>query len=296
MWNQINLRALAPDASPITRRDALYFVLEQLEAFDEADENEGDEEEDDEDEGKDRDETGEAGMPAVKRSRGPGSSSSSKKRGSGSGQLSSRSLDSDGRSVVQRLDALASFAAHALTDGPVPIDHIRVELADLMVMSLRDMPEHRHLVTGWTDMLRAIGEDRAALTAQGTTAEDRVDVAKQRVLVRMLACAAKAEVGDVADRDFMLQDVDAVVVAAVAAKTGEAGGHRTSKKGAHGSAMSLGLQHESLSVALLKSLPDLFIKFKTDSVILCSLASLPRYLSELYQGFGHGEIYMFWAT
>jgi cohesin complex subunit SA-1/2 len=37
LWNQINLRALAPDASPAVRRDALYFVIDQLEAFDDED-------------------------------------------------------------------------------------------------------------------------------------------------------------------------------------------------------------------------------------------------------------------
>lgn len=34
VWNQINARSLAHDATPTARRNALYFVLEQLEAFD----------------------------------------------------------------------------------------------------------------------------------------------------------------------------------------------------------------------------------------------------------------------
>jgi cohesin complex subunit SA-1/2 len=34
IWNQINLRAIATDTSPLVRRDALYFVMEQLQQFD----------------------------------------------------------------------------------------------------------------------------------------------------------------------------------------------------------------------------------------------------------------------
>ena len=34
IWNQINLRALDPNTTPLVRRDALYFVMDQLEAFD----------------------------------------------------------------------------------------------------------------------------------------------------------------------------------------------------------------------------------------------------------------------
>ena len=33
-WSQINVRALASDTSALVRRDALYFVIEQLEAWD----------------------------------------------------------------------------------------------------------------------------------------------------------------------------------------------------------------------------------------------------------------------
>ena len=35
LWSQINLRALSPQTTPSVRRDALYFVMDQLEAFDE---------------------------------------------------------------------------------------------------------------------------------------------------------------------------------------------------------------------------------------------------------------------
>ena len=43
-------------------------------------------------------------------------------------------------------------------------------------------------------MLKVINDDIVARTSQGTSAGDRADIAKQRVLVQMLAYAAKSEV------------------------------------------------------------------------------------------------------
>ena len=37
MWNQINLLALASNTSAEVRKNALYFIMEQLEAFDDTD-------------------------------------------------------------------------------------------------------------------------------------------------------------------------------------------------------------------------------------------------------------------
>jgi cohesin complex subunit SA-1/2 len=42
LWEQVNIRALAQDTSPNVRRDALYFVIDQLEAFDNAEDEEED--------------------------------------------------------------------------------------------------------------------------------------------------------------------------------------------------------------------------------------------------------------
>jgi hypothetical protein len=33
-WDQVNLKALDPNTSPKVRKDALYFILEQLPSFD----------------------------------------------------------------------------------------------------------------------------------------------------------------------------------------------------------------------------------------------------------------------
>ena len=42
--------------------------------------------------------------------------------------------------------------------------------------------------------------------------------------------------------------------------------------------------HETLSVALIKNLPKLLKKFKSDSRLLQDLTLLPRYLGELFVG------------
>eukprot|EP00986_Skeletonema_menzelii_P009966 scaffold4669_cov108-Skeletonema_menzelii.AAC.3 len=210
IWDTINQRALSERASPSVRRDALYFVLDQLEAFD--DDNEG-------------------------------SESSERKR-------------------AQQLDAIASYAAHAMTNGPVPIDKIKIEVADFIVQSLREMPEHRALVTDWSAMLRAIKDDKSATTAHNVKAGDRADVAKQRILVRMLACAAQEEVGAVADESFLNSDVDPDM----------ADSCEKAKKA------SMGREHETLSIALLKALPNLLLKFKGDTDVISELACLPRFL------------------
>jgi len=233
MWNQVNILAFDTASTPIVRRDALYFIMEQLEEFDEG--NEG------------ADEKGK------------------KRRAS-----ADHSKISD-RKIAQRLDAIASWAAHTLTDGEIPIDKIRINLVDHLVDSLRDMPEHKGIVSNWTAMIRAITDDKVAMTSQGNTAGDRADVAKQRVLVQMLACAAKAEVEAVSDPDFLVSDLDPIL----AARQVEA--RENTKASARKSVTSKGLNHEALSVALIKTLPNLLGKFKSDSKILESLTLLPRY-------------------
>ena len=204
------------------QKNSLYFILDQLEAFD--------------DEGEDK-----------------------------------KAAPND-RKRAQQLDAIASYAAHTLTNGAVPIDKIQVHVADILVKSLREMPEHRGLVTDWSAMLRAIKEDKAAATAHHVTAGDRSNVAKQRVLVRMLACAAKEEVGSVADEEFLQRgtDLDAVEMTGSSSTSG----NKTKGK----KATTMGREHETLSIALLEALPNLLIQFKGDLAIVPELASLPRFL------------------
>ena len=117
-------------------------------------------------------------------------------------------------------------------------------------------------------MLRAIKNDNVAATATLITAGDRANVAKQRLLVRMLACAAREEVGSVADSAFLNRgaDTDTMEISS------------SSNKAKGRTAHSTGREHENLSVALLKALPNLLIQFKGDLAIIPELVSLPRFL------------------
>ncbi len=244
MWDQVNLMALEIETSPAVRRDALYFIMEQLEDFDDGDDD-GDMEDIDE--------------------------AKKKKRKLVPSNVSDRRM-------AQRLDAIASWAAHTLTAGKVPIEKIRIHLVDYLVHSLRSMPEHKQIITNWTSMVRAITEDNVAMTSEGKSAGERADVAKQRVLVRMLICAAKAEVESV-DTEFLYKGIDGDVVEVLRTKNVGAIDSMTEAKQKPTKA-SLNLQHETLSVALIKALPNLLIQFKSDPVIIDSLVSLPRYFSK----------------
>jgi cohesin complex subunit SA-1/2 len=268
LWMQINLKALSPQTTPAVRRDALYFVMDQLEAFDE-----------DEDE----------------------KSGQKRRRSKDKASLA----ESSERMMVQRIDALASWydirvfyfywnlflqrmfsdavlccfllsrAGEILVDGPIPVDKIRVHLADYMVQSLREMPKHKALVTNWNAMLRAIGDDGAAST--GGKAENRAEVAKQRVLVQMLARAAQAEVVAVSQDGFLERDVDPDE-ANVEAEENAVTVSKAKKAKGKSKTYSGSMAHESLSISLLSSLPDLLIKFKGDPTILGSITLLPRYI------------------
>ncbi|EJK58196.1 hypothetical protein THAOC_21703 [Thalassiosira oceanica] len=218
IWDKVNARALAADAPPTVQKDSLYFILDQLEAFDDGGEN--------------------------------------------------TKASPNERKRAQQLDSIASYAAHAMTNNDdIPVDKILIEAADNLVRSLREMPEHKGLVTDWSAMLRAIKDDKIAATASNVTAGDKANVAKQRVLVRMLACAAREEVGEVASKEFLTYDEDPDTV-----------GEQDTKKGKKPSKDVLNREHENLTVALLKALPSLLIQFKGDNAIVPELASLPRFL------------------
>ena len=162
--------------------------------------------------------------------------------------------------------------AHSLTNGEIPLDKIRIELVDHVVESLRAMPEHRDVITNWSAIIQAIGDD-GAVASEGDG--NRIEVAKQRVLVQMLACAAHAEVGSVAEADFLYGDLDDDLVEILKMKAIPPLESGTKKKKPK---QSSGMAHEILSVALLQALPGLMSRFKTDPSILGSLSILPRYL------------------
>lgn len=145
------------------------------------------------------------------------------------------------------------------------MDNIRIELTDYIVDSLRAMPEHQVLATNWSAIMRAINDCEVS----GSSDSERAEIAKQRVLVRMLARATEAEVGAVA-ADFLEADVDPDLA--------EIEEDHLEVKAPKNKGNKAATAHESLSVSLLKSLPELLLKFKADPHILRSVSSLPRFL------------------
>jgi len=167
--------------------------------------------------------------------------------------------------------------AHVLTDSAIPLDRIRVHLSNYIVDSLRAMPEHSHILS-WSTLLRAIDVESSP-TYQGDKASDRAEVAKQRVLVQMLSYSAQAEVASVSP-SFLTQDLDPDVKAIETFDSATSRANTSTKardKRDKGTS-----SHELLSVAILKSLPKLLAKFKSDLLILKSITILPRFLRKSY--------------
>mmetsp|Transcript_15128 Transcript_15128/g.28158 ORF Transcript_15128/g.28158 Transcript_15128/m.28158 type:complete len:1016 (+) Transcript_15128:333-3380(+) len=208
VWDQINFCAISPTASVEMRKNALEFVIEQLEAFDDLEDNEV--------------------------------------------------VVDEERTVVAKIDAIASWVAHAITGEKTTVANAKlaqVSFADYVVQSLRSIDEHSSITTNWSAQLRAINEHSVATTTSNTTADKKTDAVKQLVLMRMLMASVKEEVGSVGDADFLT------------------GGKKSKAK-----KNKTNTSHEKLSIELLKALPALFVKFSGDSKMLQQLASLPRYL------------------
>ena len=132
-----------------------------------------------------------------------------------------------------------------LSDGSISIEKVKVDRADLLVESLREMPEHNHLVVNWSAMMRAI-RTRSENPQQGRSGGGREEVTKQRILLRMLACSADAQ-----------------------------SEHKSKKKQKGESSDDI---LEALSLDLLKGLPVLLPAFKGDVMSLRSITQLPKYL------------------
>jgi hypothetical protein len=155
---------------------------------------------------------------------------------------------------------------------------MRIGLADLVVYSLIEMPEHKDLVTDWPVVLRAIKDVAEANSKTGKKDVRRTEATKQRVLLQMLACAANAEVHAVSHGDFMASDADEDVLMA---RTHLLGSNQQMNKKKQGVQKNSGIAHEALSSALLKALASFFVSFKGDVTVLKSLTALPRCLRKL---------------
>jgi cohesin complex subunit SA-1/2 len=164
---------------------------------------------------------------------------------------------------------VANRVGHCLADSEdIPIEHMQIELTDLVVSSLRAMPEHKSLVTNWPAMLRAI-HGAGSKQSLGDKNERRKEASKKRVLLRMLVCAAELEVNGAADDDSLPNNVDPDLLAA--RKSAQLEAEQPKKK------RKVESSKEEFTLALVKALPDLLIAYKEETSVLQSLTTLPRY-------------------
>jgi hypothetical protein len=168
-------------------------------------------------------------------------------------------------------DSLVLFVSrivHSLADNDYAVERIPYELVDLVVVSLRSMEEHKHLVTNWTALLRILGKDAVALDEE----DRRFDAIKQRVVLRMLVRAADLEARETAQGGFATTLMDPDVVAARSESIESMEPAKKKKK------VSASSSHEELTLALAKSLPDLIAAFNGETSVMRDLTLLPRYI------------------
>ena len=162
--------------------------------------------------------------------------------------------------------------AGVLSDGDIPLDEIKYERADFVVSALRAIPEHSSLATNWSAMLHALKNDKNPRKSLST--DQRLDMVQQRVLLRMFVTAVKLEVSDAGNESAA--NVDPLLLEAVqdhqkALITANATNNKTTKQ------KSKNNSHEELTLALLRSLPELLLRFKSETPVLASLVALPQY-------------------
>jgi hypothetical protein len=168
--------------------------------------------------------------------------------------------------VSDLLISCLSRIAHIIADGDIPTELIRYHFTDLVVASLRNMPEYKHMVCRWSAMLSALqGDDRRKSMNRS---DQRQHLVKQRVLTQMLVTSVRMEISV----EEASSEHDADMVAARRARDDLLLMNSNEKK--KGPSSSL---HEALTTALLRTLPELLVSFKTDKFVVQSLSALPEY-------------------
>lgn len=135
------------------------------------------------------------------------------------------------------------------------------------------MEQHKHLVTNWKVWIRALESDYDPST------DSKLVSVRQRVVLRMLACAAELEVQSSEDGDFVAEYLDPDLLAAQASSSDSFEVSSLKSKRLRSDESSL----EVLTDVLLEKLPDLLVSFKGESSILSSLTNLPRYMRKCYR-------------
>jgi hypothetical protein len=151
-------------------------------------------------------------------------------------------------------------------------------LTNLVVASMRACPEHRGLATNFTALLCALNTSSATIigeTEEAHRKRQEEDV-NRRVLLQMLVAAVEMEVLSSPIEDSLLAEIvdgDLLECHHSDDLSGETG-KKNNKKGLRSS------PRHDLTLALLRSLPDLMESFKTEPSIVRSLTKLPQFFCE----------------
>jgi hypothetical protein len=160
---------------------------------------------------------------------------------------------------------------------------MRFHLANLVIESMRACPEHRDLATNFNAMLRALNNSSETIVGETEEAQQKrqeEDVSR-RVLLQMLVAAVEMEVLSSPIEDSLLAEiVDGDLLECHHSNeqlSGETGKKKNKNKKAASQSSSA---RDDLTLALLRSLPDLMESFKTEPAIVRSLTTLPQYFCE----------------
>lgn len=153
-----------------------------------------------------------------------------------------------------------------LSDGDIPVDSVRYDLADYIVQSLMAMEEYRYLATSWSAMLKAMQND-------DPSGNPRTEAVKQRIIMRMLVCAAELHtLSSSVETFYQYADVDPDYKDMDEDKARQLGS--SFKKQSKKSFESL---KEDLTDACANALPKMLVNFKGNTQIIRQLTRLPRY-------------------
>ena len=176
--------------------------------------------------------------------------------------------------------------AHSISEGGIPIERMRFDLADLVIASLRDT-RHRPLASNFAAILHALEIYSSPSKAKGSSREGkkdrRINQVHRRVLLQLLVAAVEQEVGsmsgsageapesEIVDPDLTagrrVDNVHSVFPAS-------GGGNKKKVKGSSSS-------RRDLTIILLRALPGLMSSYKTELPVLRSLTRLPQHFGKL---------------
>jgi cohesin complex subunit SA-1/2 len=168
---------------------------------------------------------------------------------------------------------------HVLSEQNIPIGCMHFQLAKLVIASMRACPEHRDLATNFNAILRALNNSSESIIGETEEAQQnrQEEEVNRRVLLQMLVAAVEMAVLSGPIEDSLLAEIvdgDLLECHHSMEVSGETGKKKNKNKKAASQSSS---PRDDLTLALLRSLPDLMESFKTEPAIVRSLTTLPQY-------------------